>query len=251
MKISKNKADLETEKLQLEIDSLKKKGWKKLLSKDSPLPAIAILLTIAVSIFSGFFNNERKVLELQKENLKKEILIFDSTKSRLEQLIVQLKETTDSLEKINSHLVIEVDNKPKGIFLDKPFLVKSYKNKRETEYSLQAKIIRLNLELENQKRNLTARSLERNFFRDKLKLYYALSNDDSLAYKEVVKKGNAGLNLSITPELDEKKNKLTAEINYVLSVGGGQIKNYLDSVYNADYNNLHPIKKTSTDKLFN
>ena len=99
-----NKEQLEIEKLKLEIQNEKKPFYKKISFYSYLSPVAVSIVAIVFSISSGFFENESKLLDLRKENLRNEISLFEKKKDSLLTSINELKNERDSIYKENKNL---------------------------------------------------------------------------------------------------------------------------------------------------
>lgn len=90
--------ELEKKKLELEIRQLGRKWvyrwefWKVLI------PSTAVILSLYVTYYSGFFDTERSRLLLDKAELKKEIAEFEKQKSLINEEIIYADSTKTELE---------------------------------------------------------------------------------------------------------------------------------------------------------
>ncbi|MCW8962116.1 MAG: hypothetical protein OQK29_11170 [Ignavibacteriaceae bacterium] len=99
-----SKEQLEIEKLKLEIENGKKPFYKKLSFYSYLSPVAVSIAAIIFSIWSGFFENESKLLDLRKENLKHEINLFVLQKDSLLTTVTILKKERDSIYYENNKL---------------------------------------------------------------------------------------------------------------------------------------------------
>lgn len=115
------KSQLEVEKLRLEIRNLKRKPFLQ----PAYLSLISSFLLIIISFYtlynSSFFDNEKTLLDLRKENLRRDIQLFtnkrDSLKNKLDSLkdsISTLNSMNDSLIKDKEKLLAKLNDKIKG-----------------------------------------------------------------------------------------------------------------------------------------
>jgi hypothetical protein len=100
------KAELERRKLQLEIAELERPWWRKPPSLALFLPLVAALLSIIVGWRTGFFDNQRLVLEAQRHDLASQ-----TRELRLEERGLQGKkaELTEQVKQLETTLAGERD----------------------------------------------------------------------------------------------------------------------------------------------
>lgn len=79
--------ELEKRKIQLEISKLKTPWYKNLEFWKVFIPTIAILASLYFTVGQGVIDFEKRKLELQKEQLKLEILQFSITKKEIDESI--------------------------------------------------------------------------------------------------------------------------------------------------------------------
>jgi len=99
-----SKEQLEFEKLKLEIENERKPFYKKLSFYSYLSPVAVSIAAIIFSISTGFFENESKLLDLRKENLKNEISLFVMQKDSLLSAVDLLKAERDSIYYDNNNL---------------------------------------------------------------------------------------------------------------------------------------------------
>jgi hypothetical protein len=90
-----DKSKLEIEKLRLEIENLKRDKWLLFFNIPSILTVLASVFSILYGYNAGFFDKEKKLLEIKKEQLILDIQKFeirkDSIKTQERDLQKQIK----------------------------------------------------------------------------------------------------------------------------------------------------------------
>lgn len=99
-----SKEKLEIERLKIQIENERKPLYKKLSFYSALAPIAVSVVAIVFSVSTGFFENESKLLDLRKENLKFEINLFTHQKDSILTTLNILKEERDSIFKENSSL---------------------------------------------------------------------------------------------------------------------------------------------------
>lgn len=101
--------DLEKEKVQLEIDELKRHWLKNPHYLQVLLPTILAIFSLLYAITSGLFSSKQELLELNKRQLETDITNFQKEKTTLigtnNQLKTQIGYYNDSLE--NKNLILK------------------------------------------------------------------------------------------------------------------------------------------------
>ena len=104
-----NLEDLEKEKVQLEIDELKRHWLKNPHYLQVLLPTILAIFSLLYAITSGLFSSKQELLELNKRQLETDITKFQTEKTSLigtnNQLKTQIGFYNDSLE--NKNLILK------------------------------------------------------------------------------------------------------------------------------------------------
>lgn len=101
--------DLEREKVQLEIEELKRHWIKKPQYLQVLLPTVLAIFSLLYAITSGLFSSKQELLELNKRQLETDIINFQKEKKSLietnNQLKTQIGFYNDSLE--NKNLILK------------------------------------------------------------------------------------------------------------------------------------------------
>lgn len=103
----KSKEELELEKLEVEIKNIKTPIYKKLSFYSALAPIIVSIAAVYLSVNSNIFETGSKILTLQKENLKYEIINFEQKKDSLTSTINNLNWERDSLVNNNQRMLSE------------------------------------------------------------------------------------------------------------------------------------------------
>src|SRR5688572_5240612 len=99
--------DLNKEKISLEIEKLKSPWYKNLELWKTIIPTVAILLSLYFAFGKGTLDSQKERLELQKEQLKLEILTFENQKNEISKSITTSKEElSETNEKIVEQLLV-------------------------------------------------------------------------------------------------------------------------------------------------
>lgn len=106
---------LEKTKLELEIKKLKAPWYSNIEFWKVIIPTIAILVTLYFTVGQGLLDSEKRKLELQKEQLKLEILQFEGTKSDIQKDILNISTQRKDLENKVSLLTFKKDSLDKVI----------------------------------------------------------------------------------------------------------------------------------------
>lgn len=106
----RNLDELQKEKIQLEIDELNKAWYKRKDYLQIALPATLALFSLIYAIVSGFFSSKYEQYQLQKEQLRLEVLYFEQKKEGL------LK-NNEILSITNAKLKATLDEKTHGILV--------------------------------------------------------------------------------------------------------------------------------------
>lgn len=115
MNENESKKQLEIEKLKIQIHNEKKSIFRKVSFYSSMVPIILSITALIYSISTGFFENESKLLEIKKENLKDGIREFqiqkDSVKKVIDRLQIEkdsLSQNFDSIFKLNQLFLVKI-----------------------------------------------------------------------------------------------------------------------------------------------
>jgi len=152
---------LEEQKLRLEIAEIEKPWYKNLDFWKTVIPTVAIIASLYFTVGQGVIDFEKRKLELQKEQLKLEVLQFEGTKKdvqkeisalskekesvllRLRQLIVERNRVSQKTLDLtrNLQLLKEESDKTKLLFAgDKAFYLERLKKEYELEKSYLSQI---------------------------------------------------------------------------------------------------------------
>ena len=93
-----DKADLEKEKLGLEIKDLRTRWFLKPSYLSIMLTATIAIVTFIATVRSGIIDTERKTLELRKAVLEKDIKDFEAERKTLVDSIVVFKDSVSGLK---------------------------------------------------------------------------------------------------------------------------------------------------------
>lgn len=213
--LQSQKLRLEVEKLNADIDKLSSPWyestdfWKTVLPPF--LTTAAVLISLYFTVGKSFIDDEKRKLELQKEQLKlevmqfegvkvdvqKQIAVFDSDKQLLQKQIVTL---TDTKSKLNKSVAL-LKNNDKILLKDNKYLRDTYyddtvfyKNEIRKNYNLEKKYLQKLSENEQEayvNRVQIARLVIENKF---LKSKYTLSSIDSIELKSAKSSASIGIN---------------------------------------------------------
>lgn len=92
--------DLEKQKLQLEILRLKLPWYKSIEFWKIIIPTMAVILSLYFTFGQGILDTRKEKLELQKEQLKLEIIQFQQTKAELKNSILFSSKELDSIKTV-------------------------------------------------------------------------------------------------------------------------------------------------------
>jgi hypothetical protein len=99
--------ELNKEKISLEIEKLRSPWYKNLELWKIVIPTVAILLSLYFTFGKGMLDSQKERLELQKEQLKLEILTFENQKNEILKSITNSKdELSETNDKIVEHRLI-------------------------------------------------------------------------------------------------------------------------------------------------
>lgn len=137
--------ELQREKLKLEIGDLNRQWYKRKDYLQILLPTTIALFSLLYAVFSGFFSTKYDKFELQKEQLKLDILYFEQKKEILSRENLYLSTLSDSLKK--------------SLFSEKK-KIQDYKSR----------VIRANSEISEKENELNELKSKKVFYDDELKL---------------------------------------------------------------------------------
>jgi len=127
MKKSLNK--LQKEKVALEIKDLEKKWFKRKDYLQILLPTTVTIFTLIYALVSGFFSSKYEKFQVQKEQLKLEVLYFEQKKENL-------IDDNNYLRTINDSLTKTLENEKASITSLENEIVENQKNVKKKEFEL-------------------------------------------------------------------------------------------------------------------
>lgn len=182
--------ELQREKVELEIKDLKREWYKRKDYLQVLLPTTVALLSLIYALVSGFFNTKYEQLQLQKEQLKLEVLYFEEKR---EELILS-----------NASLATSKDS-----------LVNSLKNERSEMGSLRSTLAQKQNEIRQREIQLTELKSRKVYYEDEIKeLQVAYNKKKKLLEGELEKQYLSESDLTRTiKEKDQTINTLKTQID--------------------------------------
>lgn len=186
-----DKQELEKEKLQLEIAKLKTHWFKNIELWKVAIPTLAIIVSLYFTFGKGALDAQKDKLEIQKEQLKLEILTFENQKKELtnsislskdelnqtNENVIELRLMSDSLKRQVGFYKKKIDNQAKTynaisgrLTRDKEFYLNELTRQYDVEKSYLKRISQVDAGLQKSNDTNELINLELTYYRNKVKL---------------------------------------------------------------------------------